>query len=236
MSKALVILSGGQDSTTCAAIARRDHDEVHAITFDYGQRHDIELHAANAVAKALKLTTHEILSVGDNILQGNSPLVKSGGVVEKYDPKGELPGGIEKTFVEGRNILFLTIAANRASIRGCSHIFIGVSSEDSGGYPDCEKPFINKMSAALLSGIYGESAPTGEKSPLQIHTPLMNLSKAESVLAAREVMGEQFESIMRETHTCYDNVRGGCGRCHACILRDRGFSAAGVDDPLWLLR
>lgn len=228
MSKALVILSGGQDSTTCAAIAAQSHDEVHAITFNYGQRHITEIQSAIAVAKSLGCASHEIIDLGANVLKGTSPLI-SGNKLGKYESAKELPEGVEPTFVYGRNILFLTIAGNRAACLDVDHIYIGVCEADFAGYWDCRQSFIDKMQSALNDGIFGQDK-------LTLQTPLMNLTKAESVKLAKEVLGDRFESVFELTHTCYDGVKGGCGKCHACILRDKGFKEADIDDPIWKFR
>lgn len=227
--KCLVILSGGQDSTTCTAIAQKEFDEVHAVTFNYGQRHIIEIQSSIKIAKALGLDSHEIIDLGQGILKGNSPLV-SNNELGVYKDVGELPGGVEPTFVYGRNILFLTLAANRAAIKGITHLFTGVCEADYAGYFDCRLDFIDAMSKALGEGIYGFSEA------FQIHTPLMKLTKAESVLLAKEILGDKFDSVMELTHTCYAGVKGGCGQCHACLIRDRGFKEAGIFDPIWKFR
>lgn len=227
-TEALVILSGGQDSTTCAALATQQFDRVHGLTFDYQQRHRIELESAQAVAKKLGLASHEILSVGP-ILASTSPLVSQTPLAE-YESAEALPGGIEATFIPGRNILFLTLAANRAARLGIRDIFLGVCETDFAGYWDCRQSFIDAMGVALGEGMYGDGGA------YRIHTPLMNLTKAESVKLAQETLGDRFESVMELTHTCYAGVKGGCGKCHACLLRDRGFQEAGVDDPIWKYR
>jgi 7-cyano-7-deazaguanine synthase len=226
--KALCVLSGGQDSTTCAAIASQEYDEVHAITFDYGQRHAIELDSAIAIAKALNLTSHEIIPLGP-ILKGTSPLV-SDTPLGQYNSPEELPGGVEPTFVPARNILFLTLAANRAAILGIRDIFIGVCEADFAGYYDCRQVFVDAMATALGEGVWGNP------DAFMIHTPLMRLTKAESVKLAVDVLGARFESVFELTHTCYAGVKGGCGKCHACVIRDRGFTQAGVTDPIWKFR
>ncbi|KAM3099908.1 7-cyano-7-deazaguanine synthase QueC [Phormidesmis sp. 146-12] len=226
-SKALVILSGGQDSTTCAAIALQQFQEVHAVTFDYQQRHLIELESAIAVAKALNLK-HDVSAIG-SILNSTSPLV-SDASLDEYASVEELPTGVESTFIPGRNILFLTLAANRAVCLGIRDIFIGVCETDFAGYWDCRQSFVNAMAIALGEGFYGQPHA------FEIHTPLMNLTKADSVQLAREVLGDRFEEVMSLTHTCYAGVKGGCGKCHACLLRDRGFREAGIDDPIWQWR
>jgi 7-cyano-7-deazaguanine synthase len=225
MTKALVILSGGQDSTTCAAIACQQFSEVHAVTFDYGQRHAIELESAQSVSAALGIKHHEFIKVGP-ILASTSPLVSSN-ALGQYDSPDDLPGGVEPTFIPGRNLLFMTLAANRAAAWGIRDIFTGLCEEDFGGYFDCRQVFVDAMAAALGEGIWGEP------DAFTIHTPLMKLSKAASVRLAVEVLGDLFHEVFQHTHTCYAGVKGGCGKCHACHLRDRGFRDAGVDDPIW---
>lgn len=229
MSKALVVLSGGQDSTTCLAVAKKQFEEVHAVTFNYGQRHLIEIQSANAIAQAMEVDSHEIIDLGATILKGSSPLI-SAAPVGRYSSAEELPGGVEPTFVPGRNILFLTVAANRAAGLGIQDIFTGVCEEDYGGYFDCRQTFVDAITMAIGEGI------AGNPNHIKIHTPLMNLSKKDSVFLAKEALGDNFEYVMKLTHTCYDGVKGGCGECHACILRDRGFKEAGIDDPLWKFR
>lgn len=227
-SKALVILSGGQDSTTCLAIADQKYQEVHVVTFNYGQRHKIEIESAVKVAEIIGVASHEIIDMGA-ILKGRSPLV-SDNQVGQYESANELPQGVEPTFVEGRNLLFLTIAANRAANLGITDIFMGVCEEDFAGYWDCRQKFIDATAIALGEAIYGKP------DSFKIHTPLMNLTKSQSVHLAKDVLGDRFDEIFLQTHTCYNGVKGGCGKCHACILRDRGFKESGIDDPLWSIR
>jgi 7-cyano-7-deazaguanine synthase len=228
MPKALVILSGGQDSTTCLAIAKQQFDKVHAVTFDYGQKHWIEIEAAHDVAWALGVESHEVVKLG-SILKSTSPLV-SDHPLGQYESAAELPGGVEPTFVPGRNLLFLTLAANRAAALGITDLFTGLCQADYGGYPDCEQAFVDKTADAISQGFWGN------RQQITIHTPLMDLSKADSVRLAVSVLGDEFAEVFGLTHTCYAGVRGGCGKCHACILRDKGFREAGVEDPLWQYR
>lgn len=228
MKKALVILSGGQDSTTCLAVAKQQFEEVHAITFDYGQKHSIEIESAKKVAELMGVASHEIVTLG-KILKGRSPLV-SDEELGKYESVADLPGGIEPTFVPARNLLFLTIAANRAAVLETDTLYTGLCEEDFGGYPDCRRVFADAMEVALGQGIYGED------NGFKIVTPLMSLSKAESILLAVEILGDEFEAVFEHTHTCYDGVKGGCGNCHACHLRDRGFHELGLADPIWKYR
>jgi 7-cyano-7-deazaguanine synthase len=227
-SKALCLLSGGQDSTTCAVLAREQFHEVHAISFNYGQRHLIELESAIAIAKTLELASHEIVDLG-SILKGTSPLI-SNTPLSQYNSTAELTSGVEATFVPARNILFLTIAANRATVMGIKNIFIGVCEADFAGYYDCRQLFIDAMAKSLGEGIWGD--PTAFK----IHTPLMQLTKAESVKIAKDLLADKFSEIFELTHTCYGGIKGGCGKCHACLIRDRGFREAGIEDPIWKFR
>lgn len=228
-NKAIVILSGGQDSTTCVAQAQKDGFEVHALTFNYGQRHAIEIESAVEVAISMRVKSHEIVDLGP-ILKGTSPLVSAENQVETYSKPEDMPGGVASTFVPARNILFLTIAANRAAVIGAKVIYIGVCETDFSGYYDCRSSFIQSMEAAIGMGIDG--TPTA----YEIKTPLMHLTKAESVLLAKELLGDKFEEVMGHTSTCYSGVKGGCGTCAACLLRDRGFQEAGIEDPIWKYR
>lgn len=228
MSKALIVLSGGQDSTTCAVIAKQQFNEVFAVTFNYGQKHLTEIQSAIKIAEFLS-TPLEIIDLGASILKGNSPLI-SGNKLGVYDSPEELPSGVEPTFVGGRNILFLTIAANRADCLGITDIFTGVCQADFAGYWDCRQVFINKMQNALNEGFYGDER-------FNLHTPLMDFTKSESVKLAYEILGaDRFNKLFALTHTCYAGIKGGCGKCHACILRDKGFVDAGINDPIWQFR
>lgn len=228
MTGCLVLLSGGQDSTTVAAVAKSQFDEVHALTINYGQRHRIEIESAIAASEALGVASYEVLHAGP-ILKGTSPLV-SDQKVEVYNTPDDVPDGVASTFVPSRNALLLTIASNRAVVMGVNTIYTGVCETDYSGYPDCRKMFIDALERTL------SLANFGDEGNLKIITPLMHLTKAESVLLAKEVLGDGFEEIMSLTHTCYQGVRGGCGKCAACLLRDKGFVEAGVEDPIWKFR
>jgi 7-cyano-7-deazaguanine synthase len=224
-NQCLVILSGGQDSTTCLAVAKQVFDKVHCVTFDYGQKHSIEIESAVQIGKIMGVESHEVIELG-KVLKGTSPLVSDNQVPE-YSAPGDVPDGIASTFVPSRNALFLTIASNRAIVRGIDTLFTGVCETDYSGYPDCRRVFIDALQDALSLANFGEPGK------FIIETPLMSLTKAQSVHLAMEVMGDKFESIMKLTHTCYQGVKGGCGKCAACLLRDRGFQEAGVPDPIW---
>jgi len=228
-TKALIILSGGQDSTTCLYWAKKKFDEVHAITFDYGQRHKAEIAAARSVAQLAGVASHQVLEVG-SILRGSSPLV-SNNSLEQYSGMYALPGGLEKTFVPGRNLLFLTLAANHAYALGITDLVTGVCQEDYGGYPDCRAIFINLARDTLAAGLaYDDNDPFKN---IQIHTPLMFLSKAESVKLAKE-LGDECWAALRYTHTAYDGQYPPVGSDHATLLRAKGFYEAGLPDPLVL--
>ena len=230
MKKALVILSGGQDSTTCLFWALRNFNEVYAVTYNYGQRHARELEAAEKVVwLAGGVEEHCIVEVGP-ILQGSSPLV-SGNELEQYADMHSLPGGLEKTFVPGRNLLFLTLAANHAHARGIFNLVTGVCQEDFGGYPDCRQSFIDATQQALRLGFgYDDNDPF---STVSIHTPLMNLTKAQSVLLA-STLGPECWNALAWTHTAYDGAYPPIGKDHATLLRAKGFLEAGFPDPLVL--
>jgi len=232
-SKVLVVLSGGQDSTTCLFWAKQHFEEVHAITYDYGQRHARELEAARTVAALAKVESHEVMRVGA-ILRGASPLV-SGADLEQYADHQSLPGGLEKTFVPGRNLLFFTLAANLAYSKGIVDIVTGVCQEDFGGYPDCRQDFVTSAQETIRLGL-GYENDLGEedefRSHFTIHAPLMNLTKARSVQLAFELPG--CWEALAYTHTSYDGQYPPVGHDHATLLREKGFLEAGLPDPLVL--
>lgn len=216
---ALVIFSGGQDSTTCLFWALERFASVHCLTFDYGQRHRVEIDSARRIAE-LASVSHEVIDMGP-IFAGISPLTDLSKKVAKYAGADALPGGLENTFVPGRNILFLTVAANRAYVLNADNLVLGVAQEDFGGYPDCRQDFIEKMEAALSSGL---------GKPLKLLTPLMNLTKRETVDLAMSLPG-CIDALAHST-TCYEGAVPPCLKCHSCLLRCRGFEEAGIADPL----
>lgn len=217
--KALVVLSGGQDSTTCLywAIDRFGSAAVSAVTFDYGQRHRIELGAAANIA-SLAGVPHTVLPIDTFAAIGGNALVDAdlepgGGAVKAAN--------LPNTFVPGRNLIFLTFAAAWAWQRDIRHLVTGVAQTDYSGYPDCREATIDAL---------GETLRKGMESDVQIHTPLMHLSKKETVLLA-DRLGAL--GALALSHTCYRGERPPCGRCEACRLRARGFEEAGIEDPLF---
>lgn len=231
----VVVLSGGQDSTTCLAWALKHfHGPIHCVTFNYGQRHAIELDAAaNVVAyfrKAMgRYIEHAVIDIPRQLLRGTSPLV-SDSHLEQYKDHSSLPGGLEKTFVPMRNQTFLTIAANYAFVEGIDTLVTGVCEEDFGGYPDCRRVFIDLLTDAINAGTF--NAEAGFARGITIETPLMNLTKAQSVLMAADLPGA-YEALAL-THTAYDGRFPPTGHDHASLLRAKGFMEAEMPDPLVL--
>jgi 7-cyano-7-deazaguanine synthase len=221
-SDAVVLLSGGLDSYTAAAVARRDGFDISALTVNYGQRHAHELAAARAVAAALGVARHLELAV-DLSRIGGSSLTSTAMTVPKDQPID--PAEIPSTYVPARNTIFLSLALGWAEVLGASDIFIGVNALDYSGYPDCRPEFIAAFEH--LAGLATKAGVGGR--PLTIHTPLINLSKGEIVR-----LGLSLGLDYGLTHSCYDPRPSGapCGRCDSCRLRAGGFADAGATDPL----
>ncbi len=216
-ARALVVLSGGQDSTTCLywAIERFGHDNVSAVTFDYGQRHRIELDCARDVARSAGVPQTELPIDTFAVLGGNALTDRRIGIDDDAADQG-----LPNTFVPGRNLVFLTYAAALAWQQGTEHLVTGVAQTDYSGYPDCREETIAALQQALRLGM---------ECAVEIHTPLMHLTKGGTVELARALGALP---AMALTHTCYNGSRPPCGQCQACVLRARGFADAGVDDPL----
>ena len=218
---AIVLFSGGLDSTTCLAIARSEGFTPVALSFRYGQRHTTELECAAVVAAGAGV--EHLISDIDLAAFGGSALVDASIAVPKHGEPGE-SSSVPVTYVPARNTIFLSIAMAVAEVRGSDDIFIGVNAVDYSGYPDCRPEFIDAFSTmaslATRRGIEG--------SPLRIHTPLIALSKG-GIIELGLSLGVDYSL----TSTCYDPGAdgGACGGCEACVLRARGFAEAGVGDP-----
>jgi 7-cyano-7-deazaguanine synthase len=221
---AVCLLSGGLDSATCLGIARRGGYDCYALSFDYGQRHRIELEAAARVAKHFGVREHRTAHIDLRIFGGSA--LTADIAVPKHSSAADLPGGIPITYVPARNTIFLSYALAWAEVLHASDIFIGVNAIDYSGYPDCRPEFIaafeTMANLATKSGVEGHTL-------LRIHTPLAQLDKAGIVKLAVQV-GVDFSA----THSCYDPDQHGrsCGRCDSCLLRKKGFREAGLIDPV----
>jgi 7-cyano-7-deazaguanine synthase len=221
--KAVVLFSGGLDSTTCLAVARRDGFMPCALSFEYGQRHKVELEAARRVAKAMAVATHLILPLPLGAI-GGSALTADIDVPKDRDI-GEMEADIPVTYVPARNTIFLSMALGWAEVLGASDIYIGVNALDYSGYPDCRPEFIGAFEA--MANLAVKEAVEGRLA-IRIHTPLLQLSKAGIV-----ELGTSLGVDYGLTHSCYDPDPDGlaCGRCDSCLLRKKGFEEAGVADP-----
>lgn len=224
MSKeAVVLLSGGLDSTTVLAIAKDAGFEPNALSFRYGQRHAAELEAAARVAKYLGVRRHVIAQIDLRMFGGSA--LTSDIAVPKDRPIDEMANGIPVTYVPARNTIFLSFALSWAEVLGVSDIFIGVNALDYSGYPDCRPEYIEAYermaNLATRAGVEG-------RAQIKIHTPLIRLSKAQIIERGLE-LGIDYSL----TCTCYDPTPSGeaCGHCDACLLRLKGFAEVGMHDP-----
>lgn len=222
---ALVILSGGQDSTTCLFWAKREYAGVRAVTFDYGQRHAREIEAACDIAKRAGVLSHDVISISRDCLRSSSPLT-SDTPLEKYEGPEQMAGvigdRIELTFVPMRNMMFLTVAMNLACYYGIVDLITGVCQEDNANYPDCTEHFIHSAEHAFRFGLSNDL--------IEIVTPLMRCSKADTVRLAMDLPGCM--EALAFSHTSYDGRYPPTDMNHANVLRADGFAKAGVPDPL----
>jgi 7-cyano-7-deazaguanine synthase len=224
--KAVCLLSGGLDSSTCLAVAKRGGFETYALSFDYGQRHKIELEAAARVAKAIGVADHRVAKLDLRMFGGSA--LTSDIEVPKQRPAEEMSTGIPITYVPARNTIFLSLALAWAEVLHAQDIFIGVNALDYSGYPDCRPEFLHAFermaNLATKAGVEG-------RMKLTIHAPLIDKSKADIVRLAGELNLD-----LSLTHSCYDPDEAGrpCGACDSCRLRAKGFSEAGMHDPLFL--
>lgn len=251
--KVLVLLSGGQDSTTSLYWAKSQladesgAPEIHALSFSYGQRHHNELIAARDIAQIAGVKTHVALEIADVFSGSESALINhqatltlDGGLKDQA-----MPQGLPSSFVPGRNLLFLAVAASRAAAIGADVIVTGVCQTDYSGYPDCREAFIDAMQDAIT-----QAWPSGVPSP-QILTPLMDKTKAQTVEMMAGFARSEFDPgidqgsalaaskawrALGRSRTCYNGNLPGCGVCAACVLRAKGFTDAGYVDPAQVSR
>ncbi len=223
MKRAVVLLSGGLDSTTTLTIAMAEGYEAYALSFDYGQRHQIEVEAARRVANSLGAKEHRVAKIDMRIFGGSA--LTDDVDVPKHRSETEIAHGIPITYVPARNTIFLAYALAWAEVISASDIFIGVNAIDYSGYPDCRPEFIqafeNLANLGTKAGLQGRR--------FQIHTPLIKFSKAGIIRQAVELGVD-----LSLTHSCYDPTPEGlaCGECDSCLLRLKGFREAGMKDPV----
>ncbi len=223
MKRAVVLLSGGIDSTTTLAIAIAEGYEAYALSFDYGQRHQIELDAARRVANSLSAKEHRVAKIDLRIFGGSALTDEID--VPKQRSETEIAHGIPVTYVAARNTIFLAYALAWAEVISANHIFLGVNAIDYSGYPDCRPEFIEAFET--LANLGTKAGIEGER--FQIHTPLIKCSKAKIIRKAVELNVD-----LSLTHSCYDPTPQGlaCSECDSCLLRLKGFREAGIEDPI----
>ncbi len=223
MKRAVVLLSGGIDSTTTLAIAMAEGYEAYALSFDYGQRHQIEIEAARRVANSLGAKEHCVAEVDMRIF-GGSALTDDLDVPKKRSETA-IAHGIPVTYVPARNTIFLAYALAWAEVIPTGHIFIGVNAIDYSGYPDCRPEFIEAFET--LANLGTKAGVEGAR--FRVHAPLIKFSKAEIIRKA-----SQLSVDLSLTHSCYDPSPEGlaCGECDSCLLRLKGFRKAGIEDPI----
>ena len=223
MKPAVVLLSGGLDSATTLAIARSEEYACYALSFAYGQRHQAELAAADAVGAALQVVEHRVMPIDLSAFGGSA-------LTDTAIPVPELPTqGIPVTYVPARNTVFLALALAWAEVIDARDIFIGVNAVDYSGYPDCRPAFISAFEAlANLATKVGVEAAEDATAPIRVHAPLIDLGKADIIRRGLELGVDYAVTI-----SCYqpDSSGAACGRCDSCRLRRQGFEDAGVADP-----
>lgn len=218
--KAVILLSGGLDSTVCMAAAADQGYELYPISFDYHQRHNIEIESAKKVAAFYQVKKHLIIDTNMNAIGGSA----------LTDPEIAVPEGdtestdIPITYVPARNLIFLSYALGYAEVTGAEAIFIGVNAVDYSGYPDCRPEFIEHFQSLAD---YSTKATTADHRTIKIVTPLQKLSKKEIVL-----LGNELNAPLQLTRSCYNGGEKACGVCDSCKLRLKGFEEAGVKDPI----
>jgi 7-cyano-7-deazaguanine synthase len=218
MSKAVVLLSGGLDSTVALYVAKSEGHEIHALSFDYGQRHNKELQCARAIAQKAGVASHQVVSLKLDLWGGSSLTDKTMEVEDGNVERSDIP----VTYVPARNMVFLSVAASLAEAKGARHIYLGVSQVDYSGYVDCRQEFIDAMQNAINKGTV-MGAEKGET--ITIHAPFINMTKAQEIRLGNE-LGVDFGM----TWSCYRGGEKPCGKCDSCLLRAKAFEEAGVID------
>lgn len=220
--KAVVLLSGGLDSTTCLALARRDGFEPVCLSIAYGQRHEVELQRAKAVAKAMGVSDHRTVSIDLRAIGGSA--LTDAIAVPKHDDVSQVKAEIPVTYVPARNTIFLGIALGLAEVVKATDLYIGVNAVDYSGYPDCRPEFIRAFES--LANLATKAGVEGAR--FTVHAPLSGMTKAD-IIRAGLAAGVDYGL----THSCYDPAPDGraCGRCDSCLLRKKGFVDAGATDP-----
>jgi 7-cyano-7-deazaguanine synthase len=224
--RAVVLLSGGLDSAVCLACARRDGLDPHCLSFDYGQRHRHELHAAGAIARLYGAASHRVIAL-DLRAVGGSALTADIDVPKRRSGAGSIP----VTYVPARNLIFLSLAVGFAEVVDARDVYIGVNAVDYSGYPDCRPEFIASFERTANLGTREGVREASSGAHFRVRTPLAGRSKGEII-----VLGASLGVDFSQTHSCYDPVeREGavlaCGLCDSCVLRAAGFRAAGIGDP-----
>jgi 7-cyano-7-deazaguanine synthase len=221
--RAVVLLSGGLDSATALAMAKRDGFECFALSFDYGQRHRFELEAARSVAAAAGVARHVVVPFDLRAIGGSA--LTDDIAVPKDRGEGEMSAGIPVTYVPARNTVFLAVALGWAEVLGAADLFVGVNAVDYSGYPDCRPEFIEAFER--LANLGTKAGVEGTR--FRIHAPLIRMTKAEIIRTGLD-LGVDYSL----THSCYDPASDGrpCGHCDSCLLRRKGFAEAGTTDPL----
>ena len=222
MEKAVVLLSGGLDSATCLALAKEQNYELYPISFNYHQRHSIELESAKKIASFFCVKKHLLIETNMDDIGGSALTDKNISL-----PEGALnhaENDVPITYVPARNLIFLSYALSYAEAINASHIYIGVNAIDYSGYPDCRPEFIEKFQALAK---VATKATVAENKEIKIETPLQNLSKKEIVLLAKKL-----NVPLELTHSCYAGYEKACGVCESCLIRLNAFKEAGINDPI----
>ena len=223
LKKAVCLLSGGIDSAVSSYIAKKNNFEIYALSFSYGQKHDKELRSSKKIAKSLKAKKHIIFPLDLSVFKGSSLYQNSNEVIQENLDLSDIGKNIPSTYVPARNTVFLSIALSLAESLDADSIFIGVTTTDYSGYPDCRSEYIKAYQImadlATKKGVEGNS--------ITIETPLINLTKSDIIKK-----GIELKVPLKYTWSCYQGKDKACGKCDSCLLRLKGFKQAGLKDPI----